>query len=150
MSKPHPSDCVGRFLGSAITAPQNADRVVHLFREITADARGHGFTDEEVARAKRGLLGARETELGFPDELQRKLGEPYLQGRTLADEGNLNEAIQRLTPTDIKAVIRDYIDPAKWVVPRAGDVVAHRASRFGGRFAYLRVQWSAFNPSRCP
>jgi zinc protease len=42
-------------------------------------------------------------------------------GRTFAHESDLEKRITALTPDDVKAAFRKFIDPKKLVIVRAGD-----------------------------
>jgi zinc protease len=42
-------------------------------------------------------------------------------GRTFAHESDLEKRITALTPDDVKAAFRKFIDPKKLVIIRAGD-----------------------------
>ena len=54
-------------------------------------------------------------------ELARRLATGAFAGRTLAWDAELEKKIAALTPDQINAAMRRYIDPAKITIIKAGD-----------------------------
>jgi zinc protease len=114
-------DRLGSFRASAISAPQNADRVEAAFKEEVARALKDGFTPEEVAAAKSGYLQSRQVSRAEDRELAGKLASYRFLNRTLAWDANFEQQIMALTPKQIVTAMRQYIDPAKITIVKAGD-----------------------------
>ena len=111
----------GRFVISAIAAPQNLTRLDSAIKEELTRAVKEGFTAEEIARAKSGILQQR---------LQTRAQDANVAGgwtsflylnRTWAWSKQLEDKITALTPAQVNAAFRKAIDPAKLTVIIAGD-----------------------------
>lgn len=105
----------------AISAPQNTARVEAAAREEIARAREQGFTAEEVKRATAGLLQERELSRAQDAALAGKLASYRFLGRTVAWDADLEEKIRSLTPEQVSAAMRRYVDLARFTVVKAGD-----------------------------
>ncbi len=114
-------DASGSFTVYAIHAPQNTAKLEAAFREELDRARKDGFTAEEVAAAKSGWLQGRQVSRSQDVELAGVLRLRLYQGRTLAWDADLEKKIAALTPEDVSAAFRKWIEPAKISVVRAGD-----------------------------
>jgi zinc protease len=114
-------DRAGTFRASAIYAPQNADRLLSAFREELDRALKDGFTAQEVEAAKPGYLQQRLQSRANDNELVSILVARRFAGRTMTYDDELERRIQALTPEQINATVRKYIDPSKIVLVRAGD-----------------------------
>ncbi|MCU0620393.1 MAG: insulinase family protein [Gemmatimonadales bacterium] len=114
-------DPYGEFMGLAIHAPENRDRVAAAFREEMDRAVKQGFTAAEVAKGKEGLLQARQ--LGRSDDaaLAGRLALGAFLERPLAWDAELEARIRALTPEQVNRAVATHIDPAKFVTVRAGD-----------------------------
>lgn len=111
----------GRFVISAIAAPQNLTRLDAAIKEELTRAVKEGFTAEEIARAKSGILQQR---------LQTRAQDANVAGgwtsflylnRTWAWSKQLEDKLTALTPEQVNAAFRKAIDPAKLTVIIAGD-----------------------------
>ncbi|HKP87099.1 MAG TPA: pitrilysin family protein [Blastocatellia bacterium] len=111
----------GQFTGFAIYAPQNAAKLEAAFKEEIARMLKDGFTAEEVEAAKKGYLQSRQVSRAQDAELARRLSSSAFAGRTLAWDAELEKKIAALTPDEINAAMRRYIDPAKITIIKAGD-----------------------------
>jgi zinc protease len=115
-------DRSGAFLGIAIYAPQNVDRLVTAYNEEIQRLLKDGFTSEEVQAAKTGYLQARSQARANDEELVGILVSRRFAGRTMTSYDEVFEQrVQALTPEEINAAIRKHLDPSKTVVVRAGD-----------------------------
>jgi len=114
-------DPVASFRISAIFAPQNLSRVERAIREEIERAVREGFTAAEVEAAKSGVLKARQLartrDAALADRLANYL---YLQ-RTLAWDETLEKRIASLTPDEVNAAFRRYVDPSRLSIMAAGD-----------------------------
>ncbi|MFO7325326.1 MAG: insulinase family protein, partial [Pseudomonadota bacterium] len=115
-------DRAGGWMAQAIAAPQNIARVEAALREELQKVIDEGFTDEEVAKAKSGWR------LGYADQrsqdaaLATRLLSHLDAGRTLLTWDKVfEERVMALTPEQVRAAVRKYIDPSKLTIVKAGD-----------------------------
>jgi zinc protease len=111
----------GQFVAQAIYAPQNASKLVAAFNEEIARALKDGFTAEEVATAKSGYLQGQQVTRAQDASLARKLAQYRFLDRTLAWDAELEKKTSALTPEEINAAMRRFIDPSKITIIKAGD-----------------------------
>ena len=114
-------DPVAEFQVSAIFAPQNKARVEQAVREELARALGDGFSEAEVADAKRGLLEARRLARTRDDALNARLSKYLFLGRTFAWDAELERRIAALAPGEVRDALRRHLDLARLAVTKAGD-----------------------------
>jgi zinc protease len=114
-------DEYGRFTASAIYAPQNVDKLEAAFKDEIARMLKDGFTAEEVEAAKSGFLQSRQVSRAQDNELASRLNNYLFIGRTLQWDADLDAKLRALTPDQIVAVMRRYIDPSKITIVKAGD-----------------------------
>jgi zinc protease len=106
---------------SAIFAPQNRAKVEAALQEELARSLKDGFTAEEVAQAKSGLLNFRQLSRAQDSNLAGGLANNLYLGRTFAASQALDQAIAGVTPEQALAVWRKYIQPDRLVLGVAGD-----------------------------
>jgi zinc protease len=116
-----PWDKDGQFGAFAINAPQNADKLVKAFDEELAKILDKGFTDEEIAEAKKGWLQSRSVSRANDRELARTLGGREYLRRTLKWDEALESKVAALTNAQILAAMKKAIDPSKISIVQAGD-----------------------------
>jgi zinc protease len=116
-------DRYGQFLGYAILNPTNVDRLASAYREEVDRVLKEGFTAQEVEAARTGYVQARSQGRANDNELVGTLVARRFAGRTMAYDENLEKAIMALTPAQVNAAAKKYIDPTKTVIVRAGDFV---------------------------
>ena len=109
------------FLGYAIFAPENADRVVSAFREEVDRALTWGFTAEEVETAKHSHLDGAQRQRSSDEAVAWILNVYLFLDRTMEFVAQQEVAIEALTPDDLLAAMRRHIDPKKISIFRAGD-----------------------------
>jgi zinc protease len=109
------------FRFAAIFAPQNRDRVEKAIREEIARAVKDGFTAEEVESGKKGILEARRLARTQDRALASRIGMYLYIKRTFAWDIELESKIASLTPAEVNAALKKYIDPAKVSLVSAGD-----------------------------
>jgi zinc protease len=114
-------DPAASFRVSAIFAPQNRARVEQAMREEIQRAVREGFRPDEVEAGKRAILEARRLARAQDRQLVSRLGLYAYVGRTFAWDIDLESKIASLTPQQVNAALRKYIDPAKLAVVVAGD-----------------------------
>lgn len=115
-------DRAGSFNLSAIAAPQNLGKVDAALQAELARAIKDGFSADEIARAKSGLLQQRSQTRSQDSALATGwVGNLYMN-RTYAWSKQFEEKLVALTPEQVNAAFRKVIDPAKLSVVTAGDV----------------------------
>ncbi len=107
-------DRYGSWSMQAIAAPQNIAKAEAALREEIARAVKDGFTDEEIAKAKSGLV---------PQFAQNRVQDQRLVGRLLAhlDNGRtfltwdkeFERRMLAVTPEQVRAVLKKYLDPSR-------------------------------------
>ncbi|MEK8030786.1 pitrilysin family protein [Ideonella sp. DXS29W] len=106
---------------SAIFAPQNRAKVEKAFKEEVERAIKEGFTADEIAQAKAGLLNFRRLARAQDGNLAGGLANNEYLGRKFTVAQQLDEAISAVTPEQAGAAWRKYIDPQRFVSAVAGD-----------------------------
>ena len=123
-----PIDKSGIFMAYAIYAPQNVERLEAAFKEEVARALKDGFTEEEVKAAKSGWLQSRQVSRAQDAELAARLSSYLYLNRTLAWDDAFEKKVLALTPDEIVAAMRRYIDPAKITIVKVGDFAKAKAA----------------------
>jgi zinc protease len=114
-------DPSGAFRVSAIFAPQNRDRVEKAIREEIERAVQDGFTPQEVEAGKKGILEARRLARTQDRALAGRIAGYLFIKRTFAWDIDLESKLASLTPAEVNAALKKYIDPAKVSLVLAGD-----------------------------
>lgn len=111
----------GMFQAFAIYAPENAAKLEAAFKEEIDKMRKDGFTAEELEAAKTGYIQSRGMNRAEDRSLSGTLNN-YLQlDRTMLWDAELEKKIMALTPEQINAAMKKYVDPSKFVYVKAGD-----------------------------
>jgi zinc protease len=118
----------GAFTTFAIYAPQNAAKLETAFKEEVDKAVKEGFTPAEVAEAKKGLLESRKLGRAQDAGLSRTLAAELFTNRTLAWDAAMDKKISDLTPEQVNAAIKKWIDPSKITIVKAGDFAKSAAA----------------------
>jgi zinc protease len=111
----------GVFMVQAIYAPQNVARLEAAIKEEIDRALKEGFTADEMKAAKEGLLQSRQVGRAQDPELARRLGQLAFVERTVSWDGELEQRINALSPADVQAALKRYIDLGKLSIVKAGD-----------------------------
>ena len=106
---------------SAIFAPQNRAKVETAFRVEIERALRDGFTAQELAEGKSGLLNFRRLSRAQDGSLASGLANNLYLGRTFALAGRVDAALSALTLAQVNAALRKYIRPDEFVTALAGD-----------------------------
>ena len=106
---------------SAIFAPQNQGKVEAALRQEVARALQDGFSAAELDAGRSGLLNARRLARAQDPVLAGALGSNLYLQRRFALQQQIDDALAALTPEQVNAAMRRYIDPARWVLIWAGD-----------------------------
>ena len=109
------------FSFSAITAPQNAERVKSAFYDELARARRDGFTADEMKRAKDAIGAGSRLARAQDATLGRALLSFTERGKTPKYFAELDALRAEVTLDEVNAAFRKYIVPEKLVFGVAGD-----------------------------
>jgi zinc protease len=109
------------FRALAIANPKNAPRVEASFKDELAKTLESGFTAEEVAEAKKAYLDQRAVQRAQEQTLPGLILQREATGRTLAWDEQMDAKLAALTPAQVNAAFRKYVDPAKVSIVKAGD-----------------------------
>ena len=96
----------------AIFAPQNRERLRTAISEELARALKDGFTEAELADAKRSLLQARRIARAQDTALASGLVQQAYLGRTWDYAQKIDDGIAAVTLERVNAVLRKYVDAA--------------------------------------
>jgi zinc protease len=117
------NDKIGTFGSYAIYNPTNSARLEQAYREELERLSKDGITAEELKAAKSAALQNFQVERSQDDQLARKLAQ-YLtkaEGRTFAYDAEFEKRIASLTPEQVSAVAKKYLDYSKLTIVKAGD-----------------------------
>jgi zinc protease len=109
------------WIGFAIAAPQNIEKVEAAFKDEVAKVHKDGFTVAELVAAKSSILQQRLQDRAQDGSLAGSLGNNAYLGRTFAFSAELESKIDKLKIEDVNAAFRKHIDPAKITFIKAGD-----------------------------
>jgi len=109
------------WIGGAIFAPANRDKVETAFKEEIARALKDGFSAAELADGKRGLLNLRRLSRAQDANVTEALARNLDLGRSFARSAEVDAQLQALTLDQVNAALRKYVDPARFVLGVAGD-----------------------------
>jgi zinc protease len=105
----------------AISNPQNAPKVDASFRDELARAVKDGFTPDEVVAAKKSWQEEEMVNRSDDYSLISELLTDERYGRTFQWQGQLEAKVAALTPEQVSAAFRKYVDPAALTFVKAGD-----------------------------
>jgi zinc protease len=112
----------------AIYAPENAPRLDAAFKEEIEKVVKDGFTDQEVAEAKKGYLQSRSVTLAQDNALAGTLNNYSYYGENIAFWQKMDDAISKLTTAQINAAAKKYYDTSKISIVKAGDFAKKKAA----------------------
>jgi zinc protease len=104
--------------------PANGPKVEFSYMDELKKTLKEGFTAAEVAGAKKAYLDSRMVARSQDAALMNVLAQHEQQGRTMKWDEQLEQRIQSLTPEQINAAFRKYIDPSAVSIVKAGDFKA--------------------------
>jgi zinc protease len=118
----HPIERSGFFFAGALAAPAAMDKAMTgMLAEIDGMVKG-GVGEKEVADAKKSYAKLWEGHIADDDFVVGELVQGLFLGRTLTYWKDLNSKIEKLTPAQIDAAAKQFIDPANLSKVRAGDL----------------------------
>jgi zinc protease len=106
-------DPVGSFGISATAAPQNMEKLEKAIQEELSKALKDGFTAEELAKAKSGILQKRQQSRTSDAGIAGGWNHYLYRQKNWSDAQAMDEKIQALTLEQVNAAFRRYIDPSK-------------------------------------
>lgn len=116
-----PLDSVAIIQTYAIYNPQNVTRLEVAFDEEIARWVKEGVTTDELEKAKQAWLQSRLQSRARDAELVGRLSQQTFQGRTMTFDQTLEDRVATLTVDEVNAMIKKYVNPAKFVTVKAGD-----------------------------
>lgn len=102
-------------------APQNIARAEQAFIEELARARRDGFTDREIAEAKKGIVETRTVARSQDAAIAARWLSLLDQQRDWQFSKDFEVRMLAATPAQINAAFRKYIDPGQLTIVVAGD-----------------------------
>jgi zinc protease len=118
----HPIEKSGFFFAGALAAPAAMDKAMtSMLAELDAMVKS-GVGDKEVAEAKKNYAKFWESRIADDEFVVAELNQGLFLDRTFAYWKDLNDKIGKLTPAQVDAAARQFIDPAKLSKVRAGDL----------------------------
>lgn len=115
------NDDDGTLFGQAIAAPQNTPKVEAAFKEELARALKDGFTDEEVAKAKKAWLDERSVQRAEESAVAGILINRERWNRTLQWDAKLEAAVAALTTQQVNDAFRRHVAPTAITIVKGGD-----------------------------
>ncbi|MBD2724590.1 M16 family metallopeptidase [Hymenobacter armeniacus] len=117
------NDAIGTFGSYAIYNPANSARLEAAYREELERMSKDGVTAEELKAAKSAALQSFQVERSQDAQLARKWSQ-YLtkaDGRSFTYDAELEKRIAALTPEQVSAAAKKYLDYSKLTIVKAGD-----------------------------
>ena len=111
----------GRFIFYAICAPQNAKQLEQALREEIARIAESGVTEEEVAKAREGLLKSLRLQRSQDQSLAKIMAEQLYTGRSFMKTAEFENRLQELGAVEVSEAIKRYLKPEALIIVRAGD-----------------------------
>lgn len=112
---------LAQFNAAAISNPKNSPRVEASFRDELARTLANGFTEAEVAAARKAFLDERQVGRSQDQQLLRLIMAREDAGRTLAWDEQMDAKIAALTVDQVNAAFRKHIDSSAISIVKAGD-----------------------------
>ena len=110
-----------QFMVQATCVPQNILKVEAAFKDELAKLLKDGFSDQEIAEAKTTYLEQRAIGRSQDAGLVRQLARNAQFDWTMAHDADLEAKVAALTPAQLNAVVKKYLDPASISYFKAGD-----------------------------
>ncbi len=110
-----------QFMVQATCMPQNILKVEAAFKDELAKLLKDGFTDEEIAAAKKSYLEQRALGRSQDAGLVRVLALNAQFGWNMSREAELEQNVSALTAAQLNATVKKYLDPAAVSYFKAGD-----------------------------
>ncbi len=114
---------------TAICNPKNIARVEQCVQEEVEKLLKDGIPQEELDQARQGWLQGEKVSRSSDAALMGILSSLTYTGRTMMWDADLEKKIEALTPEQVVAALRKYIDPKKLVIVTAGDFGTKAATK---------------------
>ncbi|MBD2753882.1 M16 family metallopeptidase [Spirosoma validum] len=117
------NDKVANFGSYAIYNPENGEKFDNAFKEEILRMAKDGVTADEVKAAKSAMLQERQLDRSQDGSLANKWAQ-YLtkkEGRSFTYDADYDKKLEALTPDQINAVLKKYLDYGKLTMVKAGD-----------------------------
>jgi zinc protease len=118
-------DSVGTFQANAIYNPENVLRLEAAFNQEIDKVLREGFTAEEVEKAKQGWLQQQLQNRAVDQYLVSLFSNQALTSRNMSYNVQLEKWVAALTPAEVNAAMKKYLDLTKMSIVRAGDFAKH-------------------------
>ncbi len=105
----------------AICNPRNIDKVDAAVLDETDKMLKNGVSATEVREAVSAYLASRKVGRASDGAIAGQLGGLLSVGRTFAYEVDLEKKLSALTPDQVSAAFKQFVNPAKMVIVEAGD-----------------------------
>lgn len=105
----------------AIAAPQNLDKLDAAVREEITRVLKDGFSEDELQRAKSGMLQQRNQQRASDDDVAGSWTTLMNQDRSFLWQQEIDGKLAGLTLAQVNAALRKYVDPARMTVVMARD-----------------------------
>jgi len=112
---------LARFQARATSNPQNTPKLEAIFREELAKAVADGFTDKEVAEAKKSFHDQRVVGRSQDPQLLNLIETREEFDRTLDWDTQMDAKVAALTAAQVNAAFKRHVDPAAISISKAGD-----------------------------
>jgi zinc protease len=120
-------DDKGEFGISAIFAPENRTRIENVMKEELIRTLAEGFSEDEVAAGKTGLLQARKIARNQDGAIASRLTSLLYLGRTFAWDEQMDKRLAALGTAQVNAALRRHFNVENLSMVRAGDFKSTRA-----------------------
>ncbi len=110
-----------QFFVQATCVPQNILKVEAAFQDELAQLRKDGFSDQEIAEAKKTYLEEHALARAQDGTLARTLARNAQFGWTMQRDADLEQKVAALTRDQLNDAVRKYLDPAAISYYKAGD-----------------------------
>jgi zinc protease len=111
----------GSFLTYAIYAPENVKRLDAAFKEEIDKVVKDGFTEQELAEAKKGYLQSRQVTLAQDASLAATLNNYSYYGEKIAFWKKIDDEVSKLTVLQVNAAVHKYLNSNDISIVKAGD-----------------------------
>lgn len=116
------SEKFAQLLAYAFCNPQNILKVEADFKEEMNKAVSGGFSATELAAAKKTYAQDQQVARSRDQNLASQLATNAFYGRTMAHEAAIDAKFASLTPDNVQAALKKYVDPASISIFKAGDL----------------------------
>lgn len=122
-------DKSGAFGSFAIYNPENAEKLVTVYKEELDKMLKEGFTQAELADAVKGYLQSRNVSRSQDRELVGRLANYLFWDRTMKWDEDFEKKIGTLSVDQVNTAMRKWITPDKITYVQAGDFAKKKADQ---------------------